>query len=192
MAALADLFVMLHTGLLIGFVSVTALLMLVTIANRLRVKHMLMSWRTGRCYGFPVLPTLFIVLVLGFLSYAVMSVQDVQPLLFTGYLVGGVFWFVSVLFSSSVIVTDFGLLSHVGRASRGVAWGQIVDYFEMRRGTAREYVFFFIDEAGVRRRFEVSVPVGQQDRFEEIIAHKLDARFNLSMEEALGNKALER
>jgi hypothetical protein len=192
MPALADLFALLHGVLLTGFVSVTALLLLVTVANRLRVRHVLLSWRSGRVLAFPVAPALFIALVLAFLGYALMTGHGFAPLLFTGYLVGGTLWFLSGLFSASVIVTDCGILRHAKKASHCVGWGQVVDYFETARGAKHEYVFFYLDRDGVRRRFEVHVPAALRERFQEIVNAKLDLRFDLSVEETLGNRALER
>lgn len=192
MLALADLFATLHTVLLAGFITVTTLLMLVTIASRLRIRHVLLSWRSGRYFAFPVAPASFLIVVLAILIFTLLSGKAVAPLLFVGYLVGGVFWFLSGLFSSSFIVTDCGMLRNAGRASKGVGWGQIVDYFSASRGAQHEYVFIYLDQAGVRRRFEVSVPVAFRERFQEILETRLDSRFDLTVEEALGNKAFER
>ena len=117
--------------------------------------------------------------------------QPLSPLLFAGYLVGGAFWFAAILFSRSVLVTECGLIDNVNRAHQGVAWGQVIDYFESVHGADRAYVFFYEDDDGVRRRFELSVPVAHQEAFREVLAEKLDERFDLSMYEAYGKTALE-
>ena len=192
MPALADLLPILHTVLLASFLAVTVLLALVTAANRLRMRHVLMSWRAGRPLAFPVGPALFVTLVLAFLAYTLASGRDLSPLLFAGYLAGGGLWFVSGLFSAAFVVTGCGLIRNTGRTGQAVGWGQVVDYFETVRGDRHDYVFIYLDGDGVRRRLEMSVPADLQARFQEILDEHLDGRFDFPVEETLGNKALER
>ena len=59
MSPLADLLPMLHQVLVAGFLAVTALLLLVTVANRFRMRNVLLSWRFGRFFAFPVAPAAF-------------------------------------------------------------------------------------------------------------------------------------
>ncbi len=191
MFAASDVFLSLHLALLIGFVSVTSLLMLVTVTNRLRLRRVLVSWRAGRLFGLPVWPVLFLSVVLLFIGYALAMGHALDLSIFAGYLLGGLFWFASALLSATVVVSDYGVLQNVNHAARAIAWGQVVDYFEYARGKQKGYVFFYVDGSGGRRRLELPVPALHRQRFDAIVAAKLDARFDFSMQQTYGKKTLE-
>lgn len=188
MDALPDLIRTVHVALLGGFICVTLLLMLVTVANRLRVRRVVLSWRTGRFGGMPLWPALFILLVGTLMVAARVMDHRLPTLIFVGYLLGGLCWLVSVLLSGSCLVTEYGLIRNVNRASQSVAWGQVVDYFEITRGRQHGYVFFYLDAACRRRRLEVLVPPAYRERFALIVQARLDARFEYAVQEALGNQ----
>jgi hypothetical protein len=191
MLAAAALLTSLHLIFQAGFLGVTSLLLLVTVMNRMRVRHVLLSWRTGKLLGLPVWPTLFLgAVVLFFIGSLVIG--QAFPLKFvTGYLVGGVFWFVASLLSSSVLVTKHGFICHPHRAGQAVAWGQVVDYFETHETRKHRYVFFYLDPAETRRRLALDIPHLQQAAFSQVVAEKLDARFERSAQQVYGKKALE-
>ena len=191
MPPVADLLVTLHYVLLGAFVGVTALLMLVTVMNRYRIKGLLLSWRNPEGVHVPVWPTLFIGAVLAALSYSLAVDQALHPLFFAGYVVGGAFWFGATLLSKSMLVTECGLIDNVNRAHKGVAWGQIVDYFTSDDASNPTYVFFYLDDEGTRRRFEMAVPALHADAFEDVLAEKLDERFDMSVCKSYGKTALE-
>lgn len=178
-----------HTVLLVGFVSVTVLLMLVTLANRMRVRSVLQTWQRPGWHQASLWPGLFIGATLLLFSYSLVAGHEVPLLLFAGYTLGGLFWLVATRLASAILVTECGLISHVNR--QAVAWGQIVDYFENTRGKQQVYVFFYLGEDGVRRRLTLSVPPGHQERFARIVNDQLDARFECAMQQAYGKKALE-
>lgn len=188
----ADAFAILHVALLLGFLGVTSLLMLMTVTNRLRLRRVLLSWRTGRAFGLPLLPLGFILLILGLLGYALLTGRSLMPVMFTGYLVGGVFWFVSALLASTIVVSDYGLILNVNYAERVVAWGQVTDYFACDRDNACSFVFFYVNGSGARQRLELTVPPAQREAFKQVVGSKLDARFDFSVQQAYGKKALER
>ncbi len=191
MPAAADILATLHLILQVGFISVTVLLLFVTVVNRLRVRHVLPAWRTGKLLGLPLWPTVFLVAVLLFFSGALAMGQALAWTMVVGYLVGGVFWFAASLLSTSVLVTEFGLIYHPNRAGHAVAWGQVVDYFDNDTVLPARYVFFYLDPTDVRRRLELTVPRSQRVAFQQIVREKLDARFDLSAQQVYGKKALE-
>ncbi len=191
MPAAADILATLHLILQVGFISVTVLLLFVTVVNRLRVRHVLLAWRTGKLLGLPLWPTVFLVAVLLFFSGALAMGQALAWTMVVGYLVGGVFWFAASLLSTSVLVTEFGLIYHPNRAGHAVAWGQVVDYFDDNTVLPARYVFFYLDPTDARRRLELKVPRSQRAAFQQIVREKLDVRFDLSVQQVYGKKALE-
>ncbi len=181
----------LHMILLIGFIGVTSLLMLITVANRLRMRRVLLSWRTGYFFGLPLWPMAFLAVVALLWGYSLASGQPTPSGVFAGYLTGGVFWFIAILLANALVVTEVGIVQSMKRPRRMLAWGQVVDYFEVPRGDGHLYVFFFEDGAGVRRRFELKVPASRRDRFHRIVRAKIDARMDFGVQQAYGKKALE-
>ena len=191
MIAATDVLATLHSVLLVGFLSVTLLLLLVTAVNRLRVAYPVLSWRPRRLGGVPLWPSVFIGVVLLLLTLAEIVGQPVRPEVFAGYLLGGAFWFVAAWLSTSVVITEHGIVRNINRTTETVAWGQVVDYFVCSEENQARYVFFFMDGKGHRGRFELFVPSAEQKRFQCVVGAKLDARFEFSMRQAYGKKALE-
>jgi hypothetical protein len=191
MPVASDVFTVLHSVLLLGFISVTSLLLLMTIANRLRVDRVVVSWWSGRLCGLPLWPSVFIVTALFFFALSFITGRPIEPVVFGGYLTGGVFWFTSSLVSTATLVTKQGVVCNVNMAGQAVAWGQVVDYFERPHGKHARFVFFYLDGHGTRRRLEITVPAAHREVFVQVIRAKLDARFEFSMQQAYGKKALE-
>ena len=187
----SDILTTLHSVLLVGFLSVTLLLFLVTLINRMRVQHPILVWRPTGLSGLPLWPSVFVGTVLLLLVLACMVGQPVRPEVFAGYLLGGLFWFVASWLSCSVVVTEYGVVRNINRTADTMAWGQSVDYFFREESEQACYVFFFMDSKGRRQRFELWVPVTYQKRFQHVVKAKLDARFEFSMRQAYGKKALE-
>ena len=77
-----------HLILQIGFISVTVLLLFVTAVNRIRVRHVLLSWRTGKLLGLPVWPMVFLGAVLLFFGSALAMGQALPWTMVVGYLIG--------------------------------------------------------------------------------------------------------
>lgn len=190
-AALAPVFETLHQLLVGGFVGVTALLLAVTVTNRLRTKHVILSWHSGPLFGLPRWPSLFLGLLLAFFVFALLTQSNVPILIFGGYLLGGVFWFSAALLASTFHVTQHGLVHQINRAGSAIAWGQVVDYFVAAKDKEQRYVFFYLDETGTRRRLELRVPAAYHEVFNNIVSAHLDARFDFAMQQAYGKKALE-
>ena len=191
MPAAAAVLKTLHLILQVGFISVTLLLLIVTVMNRMRVRHVRLTWRTGKLLGLPLWPTVFLGAVLLF-GLGAMVMGQVFPLqMMVGYVAGGLFWFVASLLSTSVLVTEHGLIYHMNRSGHAVTWEQVVDYFETASAQKQCYVFFYLDPSDTRRRLEVSIPRSHRAPFRRIIAEKLDTRFDFSAQQVYGKKALE-
>lgn len=191
MTATADLLLSMHIVVLLAFITVTALLMLVTVMNRMRVRPVQMSWRNGKLYGLPTWPAIFAILVFGLLAGAVIRGHDIDMTVMSGYVVGATCWFAASVLSTTVLVTDFGLILNVNNARKALSWGQVVDYFEFTRGKQHGFVFFYVGPNGNRRRMEVIVSPRYLPRFREIISEKLDTRFECAVKQVYGKQALE-
>ena len=188
----AALLATLHLIVQVGFVSVTMLLLIVTIMNRMRVRDVRLRWRTGKLLGLPAWPTVFLGAVVLFYIGTLALGQAVPLKMVAGYFVGGLFWMFAGLFSSSLLVTEYGVIYHPSRAGHAVAWEQVVDYFETTTASRQPcYVLFYLDTSDTRRRLELMVPRSQRAAFSQIVAEKLDARFALSAQQVYGKKALE-
>ena len=181
----------LHLILQVGFISVTLLFLIVTVMNRMRVRHVRLTWRTGKLLGLPAIPTVFLGVVLLVVIGALALGQTFPLQLMAGYFIGGLFWFVASLLSTSVLVTEHGLIYHMNRSGRAVTWEQVIDYFETASARKQCYVFFYLDPSDTRRRLELKVPRSHRAAFRRLVAEKLDARFDLSAQQVYGRKALE-
>lgn len=179
-----ELLVGVHLLLLLAFIAVTSMLLLVTVVNRVRVRSVMLSWPNGRFFGLPIWSTLFLAVVLGFVGVSTLQGHSVYPLIFVGYLLGGMFWFAAAMIMSSIHVTPHGIILNVNRNGRALAWSQIVDYFEFGDEQEGGIVFFFADGSGSRHRLEVHVPGVYQKRFAQIVRVRLESRFRME-EEAL-------
>jgi len=179
-----ELLVGIHLLLLLAFIAVTSMLLLVTVVNRVRVRSVMLSWPNGRFLGLPVWSTLFLGTVVAFLGVTMLQGQIVYPLIFVGYLLGGMFWFAASMIMSSIHVTPHGLILNVNRYGRALTWNQILDYFEFGCKGKGGIVFFYRDGSGSRCRLEVHVPRAYQDEFARIVRCHLENRFEMK-EEAL-------
>lgn len=181
----------LHLALLGGFVCVTVSLMLMTVANRVRLRRVVRAWPTGRVFGLPGVPLLFIAGIGAFMVHGFMTGRGAHVQLLVGYLVGGGCWLVAAYYTHMVVVTEFGLVTRLGRTVEAVAWGQVADYFRVEEAGQHRYVFFYTDAADARRRLALDVPARHAGAFELVVRTKLDARFEFYATQAYGRKAME-
>lgn len=180
-----------HAALVVSFVGVTGLLMTVSVARRARLRTVELSWNAGRLFGLPLIPTAFVSIVLG-----VMVVELAQPrpllsvhwLLQTGYLVGGLFWYIGAMLASSVVVSDWGVTWRSGGETKRLPWHEVIDYVVTDSGRHAVYVFFRVDGQGRKQRTEIKVPVGRQVQFKRTVEAKLDTRFNYYTQRRAGKR----
>lgn len=133
-----------------------------------------MSWCSAQAGSLPIWPVVFIGIVAVFLVYAGNTFPVISLEIFSGYLLGGLFWFCAVLLSSSVVVTEYGIIPEVGRTGEAVGWGQIKDYFDVSAGKQVHFVFIYSDFLGEKNRMEIAVPATRERRFRRILREKLD------------------
>jgi hypothetical protein len=183
----------LHTVLVISFVGVTGGLLALTLVQRLRVRGIRMTWLSSSRASFPMWPTVFMGVVLVFLLYSRNTVAPVSPFVFLGYFSGGMIWFVSVVLSAAVVVTEYGIIPEAGRAGEAVGWGQIFDYFEVEDSKRVHFAFMYQDFLGERKRLDLSVPLQHAERFRRMVRAKLDVPMEGTFErirhgQPLGNR----
>jgi hypothetical protein len=181
----------LHIILLGAFLSVTLLLVLITLMNRRRIQRVRIVWRPGGRWYIPAWPTAFVGIVLLLWSLSLSVGPSLPPILFTGYLLGGVFWWVAVWLSQAVLVTEYGIHRYIGRRHEAVAWGQVCDYVELSGPNPIRFSFFYTDDAGHRHRFDLAVPAACQARFRQLLRDKLDVRIAFMAGKRYGEEALE-
>lgn len=170
----------LHIALVSSFVAVTGVLLGMTIVQRLRVRGVKMTWVSSRLGSLPVWPTVFMGLVLVFMLYSSNTVASVDPSIFLGYFLGGMLWFVAVFLSSSVIVTEYGIIPEAGRSGEAIGWGQVFDWFEQDEDKRVHFTFLYQDIVGERRRLDLVVPDPQVDRFRRLVRSKLDSSTDIA------------
>ncbi len=151
-----------------------------------------MTWRSVRIKHIPFWPIVFIGVVAVFLVYAQNTFPDVQIQIYAGYLLGGVIWFVAALLASSSVITDYGIIPELGKSGEAIAWGQIIDYFEVEEGKQVHFGFIYQDFLGERKRLEISVPHAEVDRFREILRSQLDSRMDVLEKHEMGHRTLEK
>ncbi len=137
-----------------------------------------MAWHAGSWQTIPVWPTVFMGLIIVFLVYAQNTVPPISMGVFAGYFVGGIAWFVAIAMSSSVVITEYGLIPQAGRTSDAVGWGQISDYFEVQDGKRIHFTFLYQDFVGQRKRLDLLIPEPVADRFRALVRSKLDVAMN--------------
>ena len=181
----------LHIVLVLAFLGVTGLLFGLTVLHRLRIRGVRMAWYSPTLKAIPVWPTLFMGLVLVFLVYVQNTVPQLNSWIFVGYFTGGILWFVSAALSSTVVITEYGVIPEAGRTAEAVGWGQISDYFEVAENKRTHFTFLYQDFVGQRRRLDLYVPLQNADRFRSVIRRKLDVPLDHPAERITSRKALE-
>lgn len=194
MVSLYTIVNLLHSALVLLFVAVAGLLMVFSAVKRSRLRRIRLSWGNGRLFGLPLVPTLFLTIVVGLIGFELASDGSGTSLswgVLMGYLTGGVFWYVGAVLQTSVVVTDWGLNTRVRGRSETLPWHEVTDYVANEQGRMTRYVFFRIDDRRRKQRFELDVPPGQLARFRETVESKLDARFNYYVRRPIGRRALK-
>lgn len=194
MTSLYNVASLLHSALVLFFMAVTGLLMVVSAVRRSRLRRIRLSWGSGRLYGLPLIPTLFLSVVVGLIGFELASEGSGTPLgwmILLGYLTGGLFWYIGAILWTSVMVTDWGISRRRNGKTESLPWHEVTDYLSRDEGRKTTYVFFRIDERGRKRRFELEVPPTRRAPFKEVVESKLDARYNYYVRRPVGRWALK-
>lgn len=183
-----------RAALVVLFVAVSLLMLASGLLRRSRFDCIRVSWGTGRLFGLPLAPTLFLGAVLGLVAYTLATDNSAFSLGWvdtTAYVAGGLCWYVGSLLTGATIVTDWGVSSRFGRRHVMLSWHEVTDYVITHHRRRCRYVFFRVDAEGRKQRVEFFVPSGVRERFQSIVEFKLDSRFDQSIQRPMGQKALE-
>lgn len=194
MGSLYNVANLLHSALVLLFVAVTGLLMAVAATRRARMRRVRLSWGNGRLFGLPLLPTVFLAIVVGLIGLELASDESATSLgwvVLLGYLTGGIFWYTGAILSASVVVTDWGINRRIGGRTWVLPWHEVTDYLVNEHGRRLTYIFFRVNERGRKERFELEIPSARREQFRETVESKLDARFNYYVRRPLGRRALK-
>ncbi len=175
----SDILELLQVLLLFGLLGVSSLFLILTVINRQRLDGAVYSFPTGKLWGLPVLPVLFVAVLIILYSIARAKGLPSNEVVFLGYMLGALLWGAASFVASLVVITDMGIVRNMNSRDGTLAWGQIEDYFSSASRRAIKYTFFYRDEAGRRQRFEVSVPKEYAKDFSIFVENALEARFKV-------------
>lgn len=176
------------------FVGVSVLILAAGLLRRWRVKDVSMSWPSGRFFGLPLCPTLFLAAVVILIGQTVITGEQVFSISWVAlgaYAFGGLCWYLGEMLSGATMVTDWGVDTQSGRRHLMLPWHDVTDYVVTDHRKRRRYVFFRVDAQGYKQRVEIFVPPGLRERFQSIVELKLDSRFDRSIQRPMGQQALE-
>ncbi len=181
--------------LIFAFLGLTSLLFVVTMLNRSAVRNVLMVFPRGRLFGFPVAPVVFIGAVLTLAAIAIFREQAADAVLYCGYAIGGILWFVSQYVAKATYVTRDGFVRWLGgshsRTHSRIAWSQVQDCFEVDQKRYRVFVLLYFDGVGVRNRYEIRVPLRKADEFRMVLERHIYWSEPMSSASVIDFKTLE-
>ncbi len=175
-----------HIVLLLLFVTVTTVLMVGAVVNRMRIQPVRMMWYSnGLRSGFGW-PTLFVMIFLAAVIYAGLKEDSFYLFLGVGYLVGGICWSIAMRLTSATIVTDFVLIRDMNSCGNVLGWNQVIDYFVHDKGKSLQYTFLYVNQEGAHNRFDVQVPRTYRQVFNRMVFRCVEKKKAFLSEEAYG------
>ena len=177
----------LHTVLVAAFLAVTAVLLTVTVVQRIRIQDVVLTW--PRLSLASVWPVVFVGVIVLLGVFAGNTAGPVPDWVFLGYVTGGTMWFAAVLLGTSVVVSRHGVVCGFGRREHALPWVQVTDYFEIPAGKRTIFVFLHRTDRGPGGRLEVPVPRAEVDRFRFLVDERLEQRPSAPRVPAPGRRA---
>lgn len=171
-------------NLLIAFFTVAScILMFVTLTNAYRLRNILLSWDSGKLFGFPLFASLFLLFTLGLLlGVNVMGFSGYNVILGC-YVLMSFNWLISSYFMSRRYITDNGIVKNINDPSQTIPWSDVHDMVEIENEAGINFSFFYLpfgNPGGSREcvRVELRVPDIHLGDFRRIMDHKLGRRFS--------------
>jgi hypothetical protein len=175
-----------HIVLLLLFVTVTAVLLMAAVVNRLRIQPARMIWYHKGLISGIGWSSLFLVMFVGAIIYAGITENSLYLYLGLGYLIGGICWCVAMRLSSATIITDFAIVKDTSKCGNVLCWNQVVDFFIHDKGRTLQYTFLYVNNEGVHARFDVQVPHTYQRGFSNMVHRCVERKKSFTPEKAYG------
>lgn len=175
-----------HIILLVLFVSATSIILASTLISRVRLQPARMTWHTRGIISEAIWPVFFLSLFVGAIIYSGLINDLFYLILGIGYLLGGVFWCITMRLSAATVVTDFAIV----RASRSqenvLCWNQVSDFFVHHKNNSAHYIFLYTNSNGSHSRFEVQVPQAYERQFKHLVHRFVERKQSFTPEKAYG------
>jgi hypothetical protein len=108
----------------------SSMMTLVTLTNAVRLRNVLISWRSGQVFGLPAFPSFFLTTSLLLFGLAWAQGFSEYFLICGAYVFIALNWFVSSYFMSKRYITDHGVVKNINDPSQTVSWARIQDFIE--------------------------------------------------------------
>ena len=164
---------------LIVFTVASTILALYSINNRLRLRHIRMSWRTGKLNGFPLFASLFLFFLVTLACSMLIIGNDTRLPTLASYIWMSFMWFISSYLASKHYITDNGIVKNINEPSQTIPWYLIIDYAEQEEEDVARYSFVYRENSEDTSiyRLQLLVPEKQVETFKKIVSYKLEKRF---------------
>lgn len=168
---------------MLAFATVSfTLLSMVTVSNAWRLRNPLISWNSGKLFGYPLFATIFLVFTIGISVLLIDSGKSGMLTWMLCYTWISIAWLFSSYQLSRRYITDNGIVKNVNNPSQTVVWGNISDYIEHPAKNGSNFVFFYMLQNLESRekqmtRLELFVPGPHLTVFKKILNYKLRRRF---------------
>lgn len=108
----------------------SSMMTLVTLTNAVRLRNVLISWRSGQVLGLPAFPSFFLTTSLLLFGLAWAQGFSQYFLICGAYVFIALNWFVSSYFMSKRYITDHGVVKNINDPSQTISWTRIQDFIE--------------------------------------------------------------
>lgn len=152
-----------------------------SLQNKLRLRKVRLSWRSGKLMGYPLFATVFLGLISALALILVSLGQVERTLIFGAYLWIGLMWFISSYLASKYYITDYGIVKNINEPSQTIPWFQVLDYLERPAKNGIEYLFTYseLDKSLTEgyKQLKVFVPDHKYEGVKKIVSLKLENKF---------------
>lgn len=177
-----ELLLILFQGVLVLFTIASTLLAAYSTQNRLRLRKIRISWRSGKLNGFPLFATVFLSLIIPLSLVVVWLGRADHYYIFSAYLWIGCMWFIASYFASKHYITDYGIVKNINETSQTIPWFQIIDLVEREEKKGIEYTFSYSEPHAPLtngfKQIKFFVPSHRLQAFKKVVSLKLNARFD--------------
>lgn len=152
-----------------------------SLQNKLRLRKVRLSWRSGKLKGYPLFASVFLGLIISLTLALFVSGQMERAVIFGAYVWIGAMWFISSYLASKYYITDYGIVKNINEPSQTIPWFQILDYLERPQKNGTEYLFTYseMDKTLTEgyKQLKVFVPDHKYEGVKKIVSLKLENKF---------------